>query len=53
MTCKLCLQQKKCVEAHIIPESLFRIIKQGGKAILILSPNDFHQKHILASMIKT
>lgn len=36
MTCKLCLQEKKCIKAHIIPESFFRLIKQNGKPILNL-----------------
>lgn len=36
MACKLCLQEKKCVESHIIPESFFRLIKENGKPILIL-----------------
>lgn len=44
MACKLCLQEKNCIKAHIIPESFFRIIKRDGKPILILSPKDFQSK---------
>jgi hypothetical protein len=39
MACKLCSQEKKCVKAHIIPESFFRLIKRDGKPILILPDN--------------
>lgn len=53
MTCKLCLKEKKCIEAHIIPESFFRIIKQDGKPILILSPNDFQSKTHIGIYDKT
>src|SRR4030042_2626638 len=41
MACKFCLQEKKCVEAHIIPGSFFRIIKQDKEPIYILSPKEF------------
>jgi hypothetical protein len=44
MACKICLEDKKCIKAHIIPESFIKIIKQDGKPIMILSPNEFQSK---------
>jgi hypothetical protein len=37
MACKFCLEDKKCIKAHIIPNSLYEPIFNVGKGMLILS----------------
>lgn len=37
MACKFCLEDKKCIEAHIIPNSLYEPIFNDKKGMLIIS----------------
>lgn len=46
MACKFCLKDKKCVKAHIIPNSLYEPIFNAKKGMLILSnqPENYPKK---------
>jgi hypothetical protein len=37
MACKFCLEEKKCIEAHIIPNSLYEPLLNDKKGMLIVS----------------
>jgi hypothetical protein len=37
MVCKFCLEDKKCIEAHIIPNSLYEPLLNDNKGMLIVS----------------
>jgi len=37
MACKFCLEDKKCIKAHIIPNSLYKPILNDKSGLLILS----------------
>lgn len=46
MPCKFCLEDKKCIKAHIIPNSLYQPIFNDNSGMLIISnkPENYHRK---------
>jgi hypothetical protein len=46
MACKFCLEEKECIEAHIIPNSLYEPILNDKKGMLIISnePENYPKK---------
>lgn len=46
MACKFCLEDKKCVEAHIIPNSLYEPLLNDKRGMLIISnkPENYPKK---------
>ncbi len=50
MACKFCLEDKKCVEAHIIPNSLYEPLLNDNRGMLIISnkPENYYKKEFQA-----